>query len=255
MPSARRFSGALDLISSLWNSVCIEVSSFVSSTWENVKSTVSDGIEGMMGFIQDIPGRIKGFFSDAGSWLVDAGRSIIDGLVNGIRNAIGGAVDAVSGAVGEIRALFPFSPAKKGPFSGHGWVLYSGMSIADALAEGFERRVPSMVAAYGSGMAAVSSPRSPRAPRPTGRTTRARANTGRRSNIYQPVKSPSELAREMRRQQRYGLAASRGAPMAWREYVDLRIVRDDGEELRMSTGRSRAGSCPPAPWTASRSWT
>ena len=29
-------------------------------------------------------------------------------------------------------------------------------------------------------------------------------------NIYQPVKSPSELAREMRRQQRYGLAASRG---------------------------------------------
>ena len=28
-------------------------------------------------------------------------------------------------------------------------------------------------------------------------------------NVYQPVKSPSELAREMRRQQRYGLAASR----------------------------------------------
>lgn len=146
----------MDTIKGIWDSVWDSVSSFVSSTWESVKTAVSDGIEGMMGFISGLPDRIMGFFSDAGSWLVASGRSIIDGLVDGIRGAIDGAIDAVSGAVQSIRDLFPFSPAKKGPFSGHGWVLYSGMSIADAMADGFTRRVPSMVRAYESGMRSLS---------------------------------------------------------------------------------------------------
>ena len=142
-------------IKSLWSGAWSSVKSLVSSAWDGIKSTVSGGIEGMMGFISSIPGRIQGFFADAGSWLVSAGQSIIDGLVSGIRNAIGGAISAVSGAVQSIRDLFPFSPAKIGPFSGRGWVLYSGMSIADAMAEGFERRAPAMVGAYRSGMASL----------------------------------------------------------------------------------------------------
>lgn len=151
----------MDTIKGIWDSAWGSVSSFVSSTWESVKTAVSDGIEGMMGFISGLPDRIMGFFSDAGSWLVNSGRSIIDGLVDGIRGAIDGAINAVSGAVQSIRDLFPFSPAKKGPFSGHGWVLYSGMSIADAMADGFTRRVPSMVSAYESGMNSLSAASGP----------------------------------------------------------------------------------------------
>ena len=59
--------------------------------------------------------------SNAGSWLVESGKSIINGLVSGIKNAIGGAVSAVSGALSSIRDLFPFSPREEGP------VLRQGM--------------------------------------------------------------------------------------------------------------------------------
>ena len=44
-----------------------------------------------------------------------------------------GAVDsvagAVSGALSDIRGLFPFSPAKWGPFSGRGYTSYSGKAL------------------------------------------------------------------------------------------------------------------------------
>ena len=122
-------SSVLSTISSIWNSVWSNVSSFVSSTWESVKSAVSSGIDGMMGFISGIPGQVMGFFADAGSWLIDAGSSIINGLKDGIMGAVGGVIDAVSGAVGKIRSFFPFSPAKRGPFSGHGYTTYSGRAL------------------------------------------------------------------------------------------------------------------------------
>ena len=161
-------SSVLSGIKSLWSNAWNSVKSLVSSAWDGIKSAVSGGIEGMMGFISSIPGRIRGFFADAGSWLVSSGQSIIDGLVSGIQGAIGGAISAVSGAVQSIRDLFPFSPAKIGPFSGRGWVLYSGMSIADAMAEGFERRTPAMVGAYRSGMSALNSALTPDSATPRG---------------------------------------------------------------------------------------
>lgn len=161
-------SSVLSGIKSLWSGAWSSVKSIVSSAWDGIKSAVSGGIEGMMGFISSIPGRIRGFFADAGSWLISSGQSIIDGLVSGIQGAIGGAISAVSGAVQSIRDLFPFSPAKVGPFSGRGWVLYSGMSIADAMAEGFERRTPAMVGAYRSGMSALNSALTPDSATPRG---------------------------------------------------------------------------------------
>ena len=96
-------SGALSFISGLWNSAWSGVSSFVSNTWNNVTSAVSNGVSSMMSFISGIPGQIKGFFADAGSWLVDAGRNIIDGFVNGIKNVFG----KVKDTLGSLTALLP----------------------------------------------------------------------------------------------------------------------------------------------------
>ena len=146
---------ALQFIKSAWDNVWNGAKSLVSDAWEGIKTAVSDGIDGMMGFIEGIPDAILGFFSDAGNWLKDSGRAIIDGFTAGIRGAIDGAVDAVSGMLGSIRDLFPFSPAKEGPFSGKGWVLYSGMSIADAMGEGFTKRAGAMAASFQDGMASA----------------------------------------------------------------------------------------------------
>lgn len=102
-------------------------------------------LQGITGTLQSLPGRIQSLFSNAGSWLLSSGRSIMDGFAQGIRNGISAAVDAASNAMEAISKLFPHSPAKEGPFSGHGWTLYSGQSIIDGLAEGMLQRRAGLV--------------------------------------------------------------------------------------------------------------
>lgn len=102
-------------------------------------------LQGITGTLQSLPGRIQSLFSNAGSWLLSSGRSIMDGLAQGIRNGISAAVDAASNAMEAISKLFPHSPAKEGPFSGHGWTLYSGQSIIDGLADGMLQRRAGLV--------------------------------------------------------------------------------------------------------------
>lgn len=102
-------------------------------------------LQGITGTLQSLPGRIQSLFSNAGSWLLSSGRSIMDGLAQGIRNGISAAVDAASNAMEAISKLFPHSPAREGPFSGHGWTLYSGQSIIDGLAEGMLQRRAGLV--------------------------------------------------------------------------------------------------------------
>lgn len=116
------------------------VSGIISGNWGQVwnsfKSIASNAVNGLGSIVSGIKNVVVNALAGAGTWLVESGKSIINGLVSGIKNAIGGAVSAVSGALSSIRSLFPFSPAKKGPFSGRGWVLYSGRSITSAFAQG-----------------------------------------------------------------------------------------------------------------------
>ena len=91
-------SGISGIFSSVWNGI----KGAVSSAWSGITSAVSSGVRSMMNFITSIPSRIMGVFSGAGSWLLSAGRNIIQGLINGITNAIGGAISAVKNAVSGI---------------------------------------------------------------------------------------------------------------------------------------------------------
>ncbi|WRS30605.1 tape measure protein [Actinomycetaceae bacterium MB13-C1-2] len=97
--------------------------------------------------------RIVGFFSGAWEWLKDAGKSIIDGLAQGIRNGIDNAVEAISDAVGAVREWLPFSPAKKGPFSGTGYTTYSGKALMRDWAGGITDEIPVAESAVASAMA------------------------------------------------------------------------------------------------------
>jgi len=95
-------SSVLHNISGIFSSVWNGIKGAVSGAWKGITSAVSSGISSMMGFITSIPKRIMGVFSKAGSWLINAGRDIIQGLVNGIKKAVGGAVSAVKDAVGNV---------------------------------------------------------------------------------------------------------------------------------------------------------
>ena len=76
--------------------------------------------------ISDIPSRIMGLFSGAGSWLLNSGAALMNGFKDGILSAVENVKSAVKGALQKVRDFFPFSPAKVGPFSGSGYTSVSG---------------------------------------------------------------------------------------------------------------------------------
>ncbi|WP_263729956.1 hypothetical protein [Cellulomonas sp. SG140] len=148
-------------VSQALNSQLIPMLAAGAKVIENVYQKAQEAGAGFRRFGEDIGGAIssasnvlEGFrnvvdviFRDVGSWLTNSGRSLIDGFTQGIRDRAASAKAMVSGVLSDIRKLFPFSPAKEGPFSGKGWVLYSGMSIADAMADGIQARANNAVQA------------------------------------------------------------------------------------------------------------
>ena len=207
----------LGTIKGIWDNAWNALKGFCADIWEGIKSGVSNGIQGVMNFIGELPGKITGFFADAGSWLIDSGKAMLDGLKKGIESGIKGACDAVKGGLKKIRDFFPFSPAKTGPFSGHGYTTYSGRALMGDFGQSIEKSVPTVVGMLDGALAEVNavfaaSP-APVANMPAasdllgaGRDDSARSIT-QTININQPVRSPDELARYMRLQERYGLAA------------------------------------------------
>jgi len=123
------------------------IKSFFTTGFNNVKTTVTNAISNVVTTIKGLGGKVKSAVSGAAQWLVNAGKSIIEGLISGIKSMAGKVGDAVKGVLKGARDLLPFSPAKKGPFSGKGWTLYSGRSISEALAKGILQRKKKVAAA------------------------------------------------------------------------------------------------------------
>ena len=152
-------SGLVSGIASFFQSIVSTMSSAASSAYSAVTGAfnsmvgaVSGAVGNLMGVVSGIPGQVMGFFAGAGSWLVDSGRALIDGFAEGIQNAVGGAISAVSGVVSQIRSFFPFSPAKTGPFSGHGYTTFSGKALMEGWAEGIGGGTGSVVSAITGAM-------------------------------------------------------------------------------------------------------
>lgn len=135
---------------------------------QNIPRIISAGIQILVGLVtgivQAIP-QIGGAIAQVGSSILSAvvgfpsmlfnsGKKIIGGLIDGIKSMFAAAKNAVSGLLSGIRNLLPFSPAKEGPFSGHGWTLYSGQSIVEALADGALQKQHLFKAAIAETMAA-----------------------------------------------------------------------------------------------------
>lgn len=129
-------NSALSLIQSIWSAAWNAVSSFFSSIWEGLKGAASDGVNAVYNTVIGIKDMVVGFFTGAGSWLVDSGKALLQGFADGVMGAVGWVGDQISGALGTIRGLFPFSPAKEGPFSGRGYTTYSGKALMRDWARG-----------------------------------------------------------------------------------------------------------------------
>lgn len=95
-------SSVMGSITAYWTGVWNSVKGLVSSAWNGITSVVSNGVNSVMNTVRGIGDKIKGAFSGAGRWLLDAGKNIIMGLVNGIKNAIGSAVSAAQNAASNV---------------------------------------------------------------------------------------------------------------------------------------------------------
>lgn len=65
----------------------------------NAIAAIKNRLNDMVNGFREIPGKIKAAFAGAGSWLLDAGRSIIQGLADGVRNAGSAVMDAIRSVV------------------------------------------------------------------------------------------------------------------------------------------------------------
>lgn len=128
-----------------------------SAAGQGFLSGIQGGFNAAVSFVASIPSRVVGAIGDLGGLLVNSGRSLINGFVSGIQSAIGGALSTVSGAVSQIRSFFPFSPAKRGPFSGHGYTTYSGKALMEGWATGIGNGTGAVNSAITSALASARS--------------------------------------------------------------------------------------------------
>ena len=88
----------------------------------------------LINWVRGVPGRILSALGNIGGMLVNSGRSLVDGFLSGIQGAWGNLTSWVSQGMANLRGLWPFSPAKWGPFAGHGYVTYSGQALTEDFA-------------------------------------------------------------------------------------------------------------------------
>lgn len=110
----------------------------------------------LVDWVRGIPGRILSALGNLGSLLAGSGRALVDGFLSGIRGAWDRVVGFVRQGMQWLRNLWPFSPAKDGPFSGRGYVTYSGAALTNDFADSLRRGMPQVVGAARGLMSAVN---------------------------------------------------------------------------------------------------
>lgn len=111
--------------------------------WEGFTGALESGWNSISEWFAGIPGKIGDFFSGAGTWLLDAGKSIISGLVDGITSGIDWVADKLS-------FITDMLPEWKGPPSRDAVLLRgSGALIMQGLMDGIGSETSALQAQLG----------------------------------------------------------------------------------------------------------
>ncbi|MET7333269.1 phage tail tape measure protein [Nonomuraea sp. NPDC005650] len=84
-----------DFFSSGWS----DLQSDTSAKWEGIKKAATDKASDLVAWLKGLPGKIKAEFAAAGTWLLQAGRDLINGMINGVKAKAGELAAAARGTV------------------------------------------------------------------------------------------------------------------------------------------------------------
>lgn len=105
-----------------WSGTWATANSLTRGGWSNIEGSTRAGVGRVGGQVGRVRGVVQSPFAGVASWLTGSGEALMGGFIdgiNGMRNAVGGAVNDV---LSWARGFFPNSPAKRGVFSGSGWM-------------------------------------------------------------------------------------------------------------------------------------
>jgi phage-related protein len=136
-----------------WERVWEGIKQILSGAWTAIKGSVKAGLIALVESFISLPARILNALIGLPNSMFTSGKNMIQAFIRGITSQAGAAVDAALSIVNRVRGLFPFSPAKYGPFSGSGYTTYSGRHLMEDWAKGIEKGTPAAVSAVQQAMA------------------------------------------------------------------------------------------------------
>lgn len=169
----KKMGEAKDIASTVWNAITkffsdakdkiIKIVNGFTEFVQNIKKHFGDAKEAaltklteLVAFVKTLPGKILDAIGNLGKTLYNSGKSLIQGFWDGIKDLWNKMVGWVEDRMGSLRDLWPFSPAKRGPFSGRGWVLYSGRALMEGFADGMKDRTGAVDEAAKRALAGVA---------------------------------------------------------------------------------------------------
>lgn len=149
------FNVILGLITGDWDRVWNGLKQIVTAGLSFIKDAVKLGLTVLLESFIAIPARILQSLLGLPQSLFSSGRAMMQGLIDGILSMAQTVYNKVSSVVERVRGLFPFSPAKFGPFSGSGYTTFSGRALMEDWAKGIQQGTPAAVSAVEDAMAAT----------------------------------------------------------------------------------------------------
>jgi TP901 family phage tail tape measure protein len=133
----------------------------VSGYFGQMKTAIQSHINGALATLRSFPGQAMSFFSGLPNQMYSVGSNMLGQFAAGVKDRIGEALSSLSSAMGQLSALIPKSPAKRGPFSGRGWVTYGGRNTGEAfvssMVSGITSQIPQLHNALGMAQGAMGS--------------------------------------------------------------------------------------------------
>lgn len=158
-------NSALEFIKGIINLVMGVITGDWGRAWEGVKQIFSGalglmknaallGLELLLDIFIALPNRVVNALIGLPNSLFGSGKAMMQGLVDGVKSMAQTVVNSVLSVVDQARDLLPFSPAKKGPFSGSGYTTFSGRALMEDWAKGITQGSPEAVRAIENAMSA-----------------------------------------------------------------------------------------------------